>query len=293
MRYDWFSFLFCFFWYFSKDIITDYQIFFIKKSLWLQKWLHILRLYITQYIMHTIFFDKIITLFDHIFVHKIWITSHNIDVFCHEIDTIKYLDILYFFSATNTMIIPTVIDKTPSWERAYDIYSRLLEDRIIFFGEEVNHATANTAIAQLLYLEKKDPNQDIIMYINSPGWSVSDGFGIMDTMNFIKPDIVTVCTWLAASFGAMLLMAGKKWKRYMLKNAEVMIHQPLWWWQWQATDVEIMARQMLKAKAKLNAYIAEYTWQPLEKVARDVERDYWMSSEDAVEYGIVDHVLSK
>lgn len=189
------------------------------------------------------------------------------------------------------MIIPTVIDRWPTGERAYDIYSRLLEDRIIFMWEEVNHATANTIIAQLLYLEKKDPNADIIMYINSPGWSVMDGFGIMDTMRYIKPDVVTVCTWLAASFGAMLLMSGSKWKRYALPNAEIMIHQPLWWTQGQATDIQIAAAHIQRLKKTLNWYIADFSGQPVERIEKDVERDYWMTAKEALDYGLIDHIL--
>lgn len=189
------------------------------------------------------------------------------------------------------MIIPTVIDRWPTGERAYDIYSRLLEDRIIFMWEEVNHATANTIIAQLLYLEKKDPSADIIMYINSPGGSVMDGFGIMDTMRYIKPDVVTVCTWLAASFGAMLLMSGAKGKRYALPNAEIMIHQPLWWTQWQATDIQIAAAHIQRLKKTLNWYIADFSGQPIERIEKDVERDYWMTAKEALDYGLIDHIL--
>jgi len=191
------------------------------------------------------------------------------------------------------MLIPTIIDKTPSGERAYDIYSRLLEDRIIFIWDQIEHNMANSVIAQLLWLEKKDPKKDIVMYINSPGWSIMDGNGIYDTMQYISCDIVTICTGLAASYGAMLLTAGTKGKRFALPHAEIMIHQPLWWSQWQATDIEINARHILRLRDTLNGMLAHHTGQPIEVIARDCERDNWMTAQQAVEYGLIDKVITR
>jgi ATP-dependent Clp protease, protease subunit len=191
------------------------------------------------------------------------------------------------------MLIPTIIDKTPTGERAYDIYSRLLEDRIIFIGDQIDHNMANSVIAQLLWLEKKDPKKDIIMYINSPGWSIMDGNGIYDTMQYLSCDIVTICTGLAASYGAMLLTAGTKGKRFALPHAEIMIHQPLGWSQGQATDIEINARHILRLRDTLNGMLAHHTGQTTETIAKDCERDNWMTAEQAVEYGLIDKVITK
>ena len=190
------------------------------------------------------------------------------------------------------MIIPTVIEKTKNGERAYDIYSRLLEDRVIFFGAGVNQETSNLIVAQMLYLEKQDPDKDIVMYINSPGGSVTAGMAIYDTMKFIKPDVSTVCMGQAASMGAFLLSAGAKGKRYCLPNSRVMIHQPLGGFQGQASDFEIHAKEILSIKEKLNRLMADHTGQDYEKVARDTDRDNFLSATEAKEYGLVDQVLA-
>lgn len=189
------------------------------------------------------------------------------------------------------MIIPTVIEKTNAWERAYDIYSRLLEDRIIFMWTEVEPNMASNIIAQLLFLEKQDPNKDIIMYINSPGWVISSWMAIYDTMNYVKCDVVTVCVWMAASMWAFLLSAWTKWKRFALPNAEIMIHQPLGWAEWQATDIIIQAEHIKMLKNKLNKLLAKHTSQKLSQIEKDVERDYWMSAQDAADYWIVDKII--
>jgi ATP-dependent Clp protease protease subunit len=189
------------------------------------------------------------------------------------------------------VIIPTVIEKTQQWERAYDIYSRLLEDRIIFVWQEINAPMANNIVAQLLYLEKKDPDKDIIMYINSPGWEVYSGFSIYDTMQYVKCDVVTICVWLAASFGAVLLAGWTKWKRFSLPNSEIMIHQPLWWAQWQATEIVIVAEHILKLRKNLNAILAKHTGQPISQIEIDVERDKFMWAKDALKYGLIDKII--
>jgi ATP-dependent Clp protease, protease subunit len=189
-------------------------------------------------------------------------------------------------------LIPTVIEKTQFGERAYDIYSRLLKDRIVFLGGPINDAVANTVIAQLLLLEVEDPKADIHLYINSPGGSVTAGLAIYDTMNHIKPDVSTICIGMAASMGAFLLSSGAKGKRYSLPLAEIMIHQPMGGVQGQATDIEITARQILKIKDKLNRIMAENTGQKVEKIQNDVERDFFMSADEAKEYGIVDAILT-
>ncbi len=189
------------------------------------------------------------------------------------------------------MIIPTVIEKTSHGERAYDIYSRLLEDRIIFLWQPIDHNIANLVIAQLLYLEKQDPKKDIIMYINSPGWVVSSGLAIYDTMQYVKPDVATVCVWLAASMGAVLLTAGAKWKRFALPHSEIMIHQPLWGVEWQATDIIIHAEHIMKLKKILNEILSKHSWQPIEKIEQDVERDKFMSAQEALEYGLIDKII--
>ncbi len=190
------------------------------------------------------------------------------------------------------VLIPSVIEKTKQWERSYDIYSRLLEDRIIFVGDQIEPALANTVVAQLLYLEKKDPDKDIVMYINSPGGHVSSGFAIYDTMQHIKCHVTTVCIGMAASFGAVLLAWGEKGKRYALPHAEVMVHQPLGGAQWQATDIAIVAENILKWKKTLNQLFADRTGQPIEKINEDMERDKWLTAEDALAYGIIDKVIT-
>ena len=188
-------------------------------------------------------------------------------------------------------LIPMVIEQTGRGERSYDIYSRLLEDRIIFLTGEINDAVANNIVAQLIYLEGKDPTKDISLYINSPGGSVSAGFAIYDTMNYIKCDVSTICIGLAASMGAFLLSSGAKGKRFALPNAEIMIHQPLGGAQGQASDIAIQAQQILKTRQKLNSILSKNSGQSLEKIARDVERDFWMSAQQAKDYGIVDQIF--
>ena len=190
-------------------------------------------------------------------------------------------------------LVPTVVEQTGRGERAYDIYSRLLKDRIIFLGDEVNDATAGLVVAQLLFLEAEDPDKDIHLYINSPGGSVTAGMAIYDTMQYIKPDVSTICIGLAASMGAFLLNAGAEGKRFALPNSEIMIHQPLGGAKGQATDIEIHAKWILKIKDKLNKILAERTGQPLEKVQMDTERDNFMSADEAKEYGLIDEVITK
>ena len=189
--------------------------------------------------------------------------------------------------------VPYVIEQTSRGERSYDIYSRLLNDRIIFLGEEVTDVSANLIVAQLLFLESEDPGKDIHMYINSPGGSVSAGLAIYDTMQYIKCDVSTICIGMAASMGAFLLCAGEKGKRYALPNSRVMIHQPLGGARGQASDIEIHAREILFIKERLNHLMAEHSGQDFEKVARDTDRDNFMTAEQAKEYGLVDQVLSK
>ena len=187
-------------------------------------------------------------------------------------------------------LVPMVIEQTNRGERSYDIYSRLLKDRIVFLGGEITDDTANLVVAQMLFLEMEDPDSDISLYINSPGGSVTAGMAIYDTMRYIKPQVRTVCVGMAASMGAFLLMAGEKGKRLALPNAEVMIHQPLGGAQGQATDVAIRAEWLMKTKKKMTAMMAEMTDQPLKKVQADVERDYFMSAEEALEYHIIDEI---
>ncbi len=191
----------------------------------------------------------------------------------------------------SSYLVPNVIVKTRDGERGYDIYSRLLEDRIIFLGEDVNEHTANVVVAQLLHLANEDPNKDIQLYINSPGGSVYDGLAIYDTMQFIKPDVQTIGIGLQASMGAFLLSSGTKGKRYLLPNSRVMIHQPSSGTQGKVTDQEISLREVLRIKDDLSRMMAENTGQKLEKVKADMERDFWMSADEAVKYGIVDEVL--
>ncbi len=190
-------------------------------------------------------------------------------------------------------LVPMVIEQTNHGERSYDIYSRLLKDRIILLGDEVNNATANAIIAQLLFLEADDPDKDIFLYINSPGGSVTAGLAIFDTMNYIKPDVSTVCLGMAASMGAFLLAAGAKGKRFALPNSEIMIHQPMGGASGQATDVAIHAEYLLRTKDNLNKILAERTGQSLEKIKQDTERDNFMTAEQAKEYGLVDEVMVK
>ena len=188
-------------------------------------------------------------------------------------------------------LIPYVVEQTNRGERSYDIYSRLLKDRIIFLGGEIDDDVANTVVAQLLFLEMEDPDADICLYINSPGGSVTAGMAIYDTMQYIKPQVRTVCVGMAASMGAFLLMAGEKGKRCALPNSEVMIHQPLGGAQGQATDVQIRAEWLLKTKEKMIRMKAEKTGQPEEVIRRDVERDHFMSAKEALEYGIIDEIF--
>lgn len=190
-------------------------------------------------------------------------------------------------------LIPMVIEQSGRGERAYDIYSRLLKERVVFLVGPVNDATANLIVAQLLFLESENPDKDISLYINSPGGSVSAGLAVYDTMQFIKPDVSTLCTGLAASMGAFLLAAGAKGKRYTLPNSRVMIHQPSGGAQGQATDIEIQAREILYLRERLNGLLSKHTGKPVEDIARDTERDNFMSADDAQKYGIVDKVLSK
>jgi ATP-dependent Clp protease protease subunit len=189
-------------------------------------------------------------------------------------------------------LVPMVIEQSGRGERAYDIYSRLLKERVVFMVGPVNDQTANLVIAQLLFLESENPDKDISLYINSPGGSVSSGLAIFDTMQFIKPDVSTLCVGMAASMGAFLLAAGAKGKRFSLPNSRVMIHQPLGGVQGQASDIEIHAREILALRDKLNRILAERTGQTLETIARDTDRDNFMSAEDALQYGIVDKVLT-
>ena len=189
-------------------------------------------------------------------------------------------------------LVPYVIEQTSRGERSYDIYSRLLKERIIFLGEEVNEVTASLVVAQLLFLEADDPEKDIQLYINSPGGSVTAGFAIYDTMQYIKCDVSTICIGMAASMGAFLLSGGAKGKRMALPNAEIMIHQPLGGAQGQATEIEIAAKHILKTKEKLNKILAENCNQPLDVIAKDTDRDNWMTAEEAKEYGLIDLVIS-
>ncbi|GKW47460.1 MULTISPECIES: ATP-dependent Clp endopeptidase proteolytic subunit ClpP [unclassified Planococcus (in: firmicutes)] len=190
-------------------------------------------------------------------------------------------------------LIPTVIEQTSRGERAYDIYSRLLKDRVIMLGSGIDDNVANSIVAQLLFLEAEDPEKDISIYINSPGGSITAGMAIYDVMQFIKPDVQTVCIGMAASMGAFLLAAGTKGKRYALPNAEVMIHQPLGGAQGQATEIEIAAKRILHLREKLNQILAERTGQPLEVISKDTDRDNFMTAERALEYGLVDQIITR
>ncbi len=190
-------------------------------------------------------------------------------------------------------LIPTVIEQTSRGERAYDIYSRLLKDRIIMLGSPIDDNVANSIVDLLLFLEAENPEKDISIYINSPGGSITAGMAIYDTMQFIKPDVQTICIGMAASMGAFLLAAGTKGKRYALPNAEIMIHQPLGGAQGQATDIEIAAKRILFLRDKLNKILSERTGQPLEVIQKDTDRDKFMTAEEAKEYGIIDHIISR
>jgi ATP-dependent Clp protease protease subunit len=189
-------------------------------------------------------------------------------------------------------LVPIVVEQTNRGERAYDIYSRLLKDRIIFLGTPINDVVANTVIAQLLFLAAEDPNKDIHLYINSPGGSITAGMAIYDTMQYIKPDVCTICIGMAASMGAFLLASGAKGKRYALPNSEVMIHQPLGGAEGQASDIEIRAKRILRMRDKLNQILSERTGQPLKRIEKDTDRDYFMTAQEALEYGIVDKVIT-
>ncbi len=190
-------------------------------------------------------------------------------------------------------LVPYVIEQTSRGERSYDIYSRLLKERIIFLGEEVNETTASLVVAQLLFLESEDPGKDINLYINSPGGSVTAGLAIFDTMNYIKCDVSTICIGMAASMGAFLLAGGTKGKRFALPNSEIMIHQPLGGAKGQATEIEIVAKHILRTREKLNSILSERTGQPLEVIERDTERDNYMSAEEAKAYGLLDEIMAR
>ena len=190
-------------------------------------------------------------------------------------------------------LVPIVVEQTSKGERSYDIYSRLLKERIIFLGDEVNDVTASLVVAQLLFLESEDMEKDIHLYINSPGGSITAGMAIYDTMQYIKPDVSTICIGMAASMGAFLLSSGAKGKRYALPNSEIMIHQPLGGLRGQATDIDIHAKRILKMKSNLNNILSQNTGKPLSQIEADVERDYFLSSEEAKEYGLIDSVITK
>ena len=189
-------------------------------------------------------------------------------------------------------LVPYVIEQTSRGERSYDIYSRLLKERIVFLGEEVNETTANLIVAQMMFLEAEDPEKDIHFYINSPGGSVTDGFAIYDTMHYVKCDVATYCIGMAASMGAFLLAGGTKGKRFVLPNAEIMIHQPSGGAKGQATEIEIVAKNILKTKQKLNEILAANTGQPVDKIALDTDRDNFMSAEEALSYGLIDEIVT-
>ena len=197
------------------------------------------------------------------------------------------------YHAPQSALVPMVVEQSGRGERSFDIFSRLLRERVIFLTGEVEDHMANLIVAQLLFLEADNPEKDVHLYINSPGGVVTAGMAIYDTMNFIKPDVSTLCTGMAASMGAFLLSAGAKGKRYALPNAQVMIHQPLGGARGQATEIEIHAREIIKTRERLNKILAERTGQPLEKIQNDTERDYFLSADEAKEYGLVDQVISK
>lgn len=190
-------------------------------------------------------------------------------------------------------LVPIVVEQTGRGERAYDIYSRLLKDRIIFIGSPIDDHVANLVIAQLLFLEAEDPDKDIHLYINSPGGAITSGMAIFDTMQYIKPDVSTICVGLAASMGAFLLAAGKKGKRYALPHSEIMIHQPMGGTQGQAVDIEIHAKRILRIRDRLNRILAEITGKSVEQIAKDTDRDYFMTAEEAKAYGLIDEVIAR
>ncbi len=192
----------------------------------------------------------------------------------------------------NSYLVPIVVEQTSRGERAYDIYSRLLKDRIVFLGTPIDDHVANLVIAQMLFLEAEDPEKDIHLYINCPGGSITAGMAIYDTMQYVKPDVSTICVGLAASMGAFLLAAGAKGKRFATPNSEIMIHQPLGGAQGQATDIEIHAKRIVKIRDRLNKILSELTGQPLERIQRDTDRDFFMTAEEAKEYGIIDAVIT-
>lgn len=189
-------------------------------------------------------------------------------------------------------LVPYVIEQTSRGERSYDIFSRLLKERIVFLGEEVNPTTSSLIVAQMMFLEAEDPDKDIHFYINSPGGSVSDGYAIYDTMHYVKCDVATYCMGMAASMGAFLLAGGQKGKRFALPNAEVMIHQPLGGTKGQATEIEIAAKQILRTRENLNRILSENTGRPIEEIARDTERDNWMTAKEALDYGLIDKIIT-
>lgn len=189
-------------------------------------------------------------------------------------------------------LVPIVVEQTSRGERSYDIFSRLLKSRIIVLSDQINDVTASLVVAQLIYLEHEDPDRDITLYINSPGGSITSGFAIYDTMQYIKPDVSTICIGMAASMGAFLLAAGTKGKRFALPNSEIMIHQPLGGIQGQATDIKIHTERLMRMKDILNSILSKNTGQPLEKIEKDVERDYFMTAQEALEYGIIDKVMT-
>ena len=190
-----------------------------------------------------------------------------------------------------SILVPMVVEQTSRGERAYDIYSRLLKDRIVFLGSAIDDNVANLIVAQMLFLESEDPKKDINLYINSPGGSVYAGMAIYDTMRYVKPSISTICVGLAASFGAVLLTAGEKGKRFALPNSRIMLHQPMGGAQGQAVDIEIHAREILKTRETLNQILADHTGQPVETISKDTDRDFFMSAEDAKKYGLIDEIL--
>ena len=189
------------------------------------------------------------------------------------------------------MLIPTVIDKSPSWERAYDIYSRLLEDRIVFLGSAIDDQVANTVIAQLLFLEKQDSKKPIIMYVQSPWWHVTAWLAIYDTMQHVSCPVHTVSVWLSASMWSIILCWWEKWKRFALPHAEIMIHQPLWWAEWQATDIRLAAEHIIKTWDRLYKILAKHSWKDLKQVEKDCDRDNFMTSEEALEYWLIDKII--
>ena len=189
-------------------------------------------------------------------------------------------------------LVPYVIEQTSRGERSYDIFSRLLKERIVFLGEEVNATTSSLIVAQMMFLEAEDPDKDIHFYINSPGGSVTDGYAIYDTMHYVKCDVATYCMGMAASMGAFLLAGGTKGKRFALPNAEVMIHQPLGGAKGQAIEIEIAAKQILRTKENLNRILSENTGKPIEEIARDTERDNWMTAQEALDYGLIDKIIT-